>query len=98
MQVSTAQASQRMMTYIVPPSRAVWIQTGARHHITVLEAAEFRTLYIHKSRTPKGWTGCRVIVVSPVLREAVHALDTSPTIYRHMKRRVLPWGGPAAKP
>ena len=68
------------------------------HHITVLEAAEFRTLYIHKSRTPKGWTGCRVIVVSPVLREAVHALDTSPTIYRHMKRRVLPWGGPAAKP
>ena len=24
-------------TYIVPPSRAVWIAPGARHHITVLE-------------------------------------------------------------
>jgi AraC-like DNA-binding protein len=77
-QVTTAQANQSMVTYIVPPSRAVWIEPGAQHHITVLEAAEFRTLYIHKSRTPKGWTGCRVIVVSPLLREAVHALDISP--------------------
>ena len=74
-QVTAAQASQSMVTYIVPPSRAVWIAPGAQHHITVLEAAEFRTLYIHKSRTPKGWTGCRVLVVSPLLREAVQALD-----------------------
>lgn len=74
-QVTAAQASQSMVTYIVPPSRAVWIAPGAQHHITVLEAAEFRTLYIHKSRTPEGWTGCRVLVVSPLLREAVQALD-----------------------
>ena len=74
-QVTATQASQSMVTYIVPPSRAVWIAPGAQHHITVLEAAEFRTLYIHKSRTPKGWTGCRVIVVSPLLREAVGSLD-----------------------
>ena len=77
-QVTAAQASQGMVTYIVPPSRAVWITPGAQHHITVLEAVEFRTLYIHKSRTPKGWTSCRVIVVSPLLRETVHSLDTSP--------------------
>ena len=74
-QVTAAQASQSMVTYIVPPSRAVWIAPGALHHITVLEAAEFRTLYIHKSRTPKGWTGCRVIVVSPLLRETISSLD-----------------------
>jgi AraC-like DNA-binding protein len=74
-QVTAAQASQSMVAYIVPPSRAVWIAPGAQHHITVLEAAEFRTLYIHKSRTPKGWAGCRVIVVSPLLRETVHSLD-----------------------
>jgi len=74
-QVTAAQASQSMVTYIVPPSRAVWIAPGAQHHITVLEAAEFRTLYIHKSRTPIGWTGCRVLVVSPLLREAIQALD-----------------------
>ncbi|WP_254774726.1 helix-turn-helix domain-containing protein [Polaromonas sp. YR568] len=65
------------ISYIVPPSRAVWIAPGARHHVTVLEAAEFRTLYIDASATPPGWSGCRVLVVSPLLRESIHALDTS---------------------
>lgn len=68
----------REISYIVPPSRAVWIAPGARHHVTVLEAAEFRTLYIDASATPPGWSGCRVLVVSPLLRESIHALDTSP--------------------
>ena len=63
------------VTYILPPSRAVWIAPGAQHHITVLEAAEFRTLYIHASVIPTQWRGCRMIVVSPLLREAIHALD-----------------------
>ncbi len=67
----------REISYIVPPSRAVWIAPGARHHVTVLEAAEFRTLYIDASATPPGWSGCRVLVVSPLLRESIHALDTS---------------------
>jgi len=66
------------ITYIVPPSRAVWIAPGARHHITVLEAAELRTLYIDASATPEGWQGCRVLVVSPLLRESIHALDHDP--------------------
>lgn len=65
------------VTYIVPPSRAVWIAPGAQHHVTVLEAAEFRTLYLDASATPKGWTGCRVMVVSPLLRESIHALDAA---------------------
>jgi AraC-like DNA-binding protein len=63
------------VTYIVPPSRAVWIAPGARHAIHVLEAAEFRTLYMHPSVTPAGWQGCRMIVVSPLLRELIPALD-----------------------
>jgi AraC-like DNA-binding protein len=66
------------VTFIVPPSRAVWIAPGARHAVHVLEAAQFRTLYIHASVTPGGWSGCRVIVVTPLLRELVHALDAAP--------------------
>ncbi len=66
------------VSYIVPPSRAVWIAPGAQHHITVLEAAEFRTLYIHASAVPALWQGCRMLVVSPLLRESIHALDTVP--------------------
>lgn len=63
------------VTYIVPPSRAVWIAPRALHSVHVLEDAEFRTLYIDASVAPPGWDGCRVLVVSPLLRELVPALD-----------------------
>ncbi|MFC5497407.1 AraC family transcriptional regulator [Caenimonas terrae] len=63
------------VTYIVPPSRAVWIAPGALHSVHVLQAAEFRTLYIDASVAPAGWQRCRMIVVSPLLRELVGALD-----------------------
>ncbi|MFT3717457.1 AraC family transcriptional regulator [Pseudorhodoferax sp.] len=65
-------------TYILPPSRAVWIAPGEMHCIDVLEAAEFRTLYLHADVTPPGWRGSRMIVVSPLLRELVQALDLAP--------------------
>ena len=64
-----------VVSYIIPPSRGVWIAPGAQHHVTVLEAAELRTLYIDASATPPDWSSCRVIVVSPLLRESIHALD-----------------------
>jgi AraC-like DNA-binding protein len=63
------------VTYIVPPSRAVWIAPRAQHSVHVLEAAQFRTLYIDPSVAPPEWDGCRVLVVSPLLRELVPALD-----------------------
>lgn len=75
-QVTATQGSQSLVTYIVPPSRAVWIAPGAQHYITVLEAAEFRTLYIDATAIPEGWNSCRVIVVSALLRETIRALDS----------------------
>lgn len=74
-QVAAAQSDGGETTFIVPSSRAVWIAPGALHSVHVLEAAAFRTLYIDASVTPPGWAGCRVLVVSPLLRELVHALD-----------------------
>lgn len=64
------------VTYIVPPSRAVWIAPRALHSVHVLEDAQFRTLYLDASVVPAGWDGCRVLVVSPLLRELIPALDT----------------------
>jgi AraC-like DNA-binding protein/quercetin dioxygenase-like cupin family protein len=79
LQVTAAQRSNSddEITYIVPPSRAVWIAPGARHAVTVLEAAEFRTVYLDASVTPPGWSDCRVLVVSSLLRELIGALDRS---------------------
>jgi AraC-like DNA-binding protein len=74
-------------TYLVPPSRALWIPPDVEHVVTVLEDAEIRTLYVHPSArflaggddagTPfTRWPACRVLEVSPLLRELVAHLDT----------------------
>lgn len=74
-------------TYLVPPTRALWIPPGVEHVVTVLEDAEIRTLYVHPAarffgdagETPfQRWTECRVLEVSPLLRELVAHLDTAP--------------------
>ncbi|MCW5652700.1 helix-turn-helix transcriptional regulator [Hydrogenophaga sp.] len=71
------EANLQAVTYIVPPSRAVWIPPGTRHAVTVKEAAELRTLYVHAEATPPGWLSCRMIVVSSLLRELVQAMDAA---------------------
>ncbi len=102
LQVTAGQSGQGSdkadeITYIVPPSRAVWIAPGARHHVTALEAAEFRTLYIDASATPEGWQGCRVMVVSPLLRESIRALDMDPHASLPPEGAVFALGRPGGK-
>jgi AraC-like DNA-binding protein/quercetin dioxygenase-like cupin family protein len=62
-------------TTIVPPSRAVWIPPGAHHAVTILEDAQLLTLYVDASVVPPHWTGSRVLVVSPLLRELIRAME-----------------------
>lgn len=62
-------------TTIVPPSRALWIPPGAEHAVTIVEAAQLLTLYVHASVVPVHWTRSRVLVVSPLLRELILAMD-----------------------
>lgn len=65
----------RETTAIVPPWRAVWIPPGARHAVSMLEASQLHTLYVDPSVVPAHRHGARVLVVSPLLRELVLALD-----------------------
>ena len=79
-------------TYIVPPSRAVWIPSGVEHVVTVVEDAELRTLYLWQAAGAcgpaglgggraddgGGWRQCRVLEVSPLLRELVEQLVQPP--------------------
>ena len=69
--------SLQAVTFLVPPSRAVWIPPDTRHAVTVREAAELRTLYIHANAQPVAGKGYRMILVSALLRELVQAMDAA---------------------
>ena len=70
-------------TYLVPAWRAIWIPPGVEHVVSVVEAAELLTLYV----LPQGgraapvaassadWEHCRVLEVTPLLRELVLRID-----------------------
>ena len=66
-------------TYIVPPSRAVWIPPGIVHAVTAIEQCDLRTLYLGPEALPgAAWQVGRVLEVSPLLRELVLALPALP--------------------
>jgi AraC-like DNA-binding protein/quercetin dioxygenase-like cupin family protein len=64
-------------TWMVPPSRAIWVPPRVPHEVVIIEDAYHRTLYIDESVIPAGLDTCRVIDVSGLLREVIAALDTN---------------------
>jgi len=73
-------------TYLVPAWRAVWIPPGIEHVVMAVEKAELRTLYIDQSdgvgpgvpaAARAAWAACRVLEVSPLLRELVMQMDVA---------------------
>lgn len=75
-------------TYIVPPSRVLWIPPNVEHAVTVIEDTDLRTLYLHQPDGHHGpgptgsedtpWRQCRVLEVSPLLRALVLEMDVCP--------------------
>jgi AraC-like DNA-binding protein/quercetin dioxygenase-like cupin family protein len=75
-------------TYLVPPSRALWIPPGVDHAVTAVEAAELMTLYLHQPAGRCGpgvagaaqaaWRSCRVLEVSDLLRALLLEMDATP--------------------
>ena len=84
-------------SYIVPPSRAVWIPPGVEHAVTVIEDAELLTLYLHQARSrfgparsaaeSAGWRQCRVLEVSSLLLALALQLDATPDASRMVLSR-----------
>ena len=72
--VNTAHA-----TYLVPPARAVWIAPTVVHAVTAVERADLRTVYLQQAPSDgPAWQDCRVLEVTPLLRELVLQLAISP--------------------
>lgn len=78
-------------TYLVPPSRAVWVPPQQEHAITVVEDAEIRVLYIYQDAQWIGpmaapedaaaWQVCRVLEVSSLLHALVAHLPQQPSTH-----------------
>jgi len=62
-------------TWMVPPSRAVWVPPHVPHEVVIVEDAYLRTVYIDESVVPPGLDTCRVVDMSALLREVIAALD-----------------------
>ena len=62
-------------TWMVPPSRAIWVPPHVTHEVVIVEEAYLRTLYIDESVVPDGLDACRVVEVTGLLRELIVALD-----------------------
>jgi AraC-like DNA-binding protein len=76
-------------SYLVPPSRALWIPANVEHAVTVVEDATLLTLYLHQPRGHCGpgmlsasdqapWRECRVMEVTELLRALVVQMDIRP--------------------
>ena len=73
--------------FVAPPQRAVWVPAGVEHQVFSSPRTEMRSLYIDGGAVPWGPDACRVLAVSPLLRErfsatiaAVEALFALPFI------------------
>jgi AraC-like DNA-binding protein len=69
--------------WLVPPHRAVWIRAGVPFQVEMAGTVALRMLYVRPTRRRAAGEACRVVNVSPLLRElivrAVHlgALDAA---------------------
>lgn len=68
--------------WIIPPRRALLIPPGVVHELIMLSRVNQRTLYIDTAAagTLVG-AGCKVLEVSPLLRELILALSAEPADY-----------------
>jgi AraC-like DNA-binding protein len=67
--------------WIIPPRRALLIAPGVLHEVAMLSHVNMRTLYIDAAAIGELAEDCRVLEVSPLLRELIQALAMEPVDY-----------------
>lgn len=76
MMAKTAQGA-----WIVPPRHALWIPPGIIHSVEMRAHVAMRTVFIRRAEAGGIAAHCKVIAVSPLLREAILALLDEPLEY-----------------
>jgi AraC-like DNA-binding protein len=67
--------------WVVPPQRALWMPAGVEHGITMLSDVTMRTLYLRDDAAAAMPLSCRVLPVSPLLRELIVRATELPLQY-----------------
>jgi AraC-like DNA-binding protein len=60
-------------TWVVPPQRAVWVPAGIDHEIRMTGLVTMRTLYVRGDAAAALPPSCRVVTITPLLRELILA-------------------------
>lgn len=68
-------------TWIVPPHRAVWIPPGILHDVKFVRTTTMINLYLRNTDDMGLPNTCRIIGVSPLLRELIAEVARFPTLF-----------------
>lgn len=78
-------------TWLLPPSRALWIPAGVRHEVRAHGATTMRSLYVMTGLLTIDWTSPTVVRARPLLAELIEYLgdETMDTSRRHRAAALL---------
>jgi AraC-like DNA-binding protein len=69
-------------SWILPPTRSIWISGGTPHALLVKRPVELIILWVHRDAPgAPNWTGCNVVSVSPLIRELLNVCSEQPWDY-----------------
>jgi AraC-like DNA-binding protein len=63
-------------TWVLPPTRALWIPAGLRHETLSAGTATMRSLYIRPDLCPISWPDFTPVAASPLLAELIGYLES----------------------
>jgi AraC-like DNA-binding protein len=58
-------------SWVLPPTRALWIPAGVSHQVITSGRSRMRALYLHAERCPIGWAQPQPVVAPPLLAELI---------------------------
>lgn len=67
--------------YVAPPLHAVWIPDGVPHAVHSAAGTEICSLYVQPAALKERGSACRVVAVTPLLRELIRTFGTYPVEY-----------------
>lgn len=68
-------------SFMAPPARAIWIPPGTEHQATNAALTEMRSLYVARELMAQAEMRCRVVSITPLVRELILAVGLLPADY-----------------